>query len=107
MNMNFVKMSAVIMASLGSFHVFATDSIQITVIAMDKAAAVGYLVDGKRIGGLGKTYSGHGPMNKKYSFGYRKRVFGGTDISCGSLVLNKDSKVKLVIKGEQCYSVIN
>jgi hypothetical protein len=107
MNRNFIKISMGIIASIGSFYVFAEDTIRITVIATDKAAAVGYLVEGKRTGGLGKTYSGQGPVNKKYSFGYRKSAFSGSDISCGSLVLNKSSEVKLVVKGERCISVVN
>lgn len=107
MNMNFLKINAVVIASLCSFQVIATSTIQVTVMATDKAAAVGYLVEGKRLGGLGKSYLGHGPVNKKYSFGYRKSAFSGVDISCGSQVLNKDSKVQLVVNGEECHSVVN
>lgn len=104
---NFVKIGVGVIASLSSFYAFSDETIQITVVATDKAAAVGYLVDGKRLGGLGKTYSGHGPSNKEYSFGFRKSAFRGEDIPCGSLVLNKSSKVRLVMKGDRCFSVIN
>jgi hypothetical protein len=107
MKRNFIKTSIAVFGTLSSLHVFADDLIQITVIATDKAAAVGYLVEGKKTGGLGSTYSGKGPVNKEYSFGYRKRVLGGTDISCGTLILNKNSKVQLVTHGEQCHTLVN
>lgn len=107
MNKIFLNLSIGIIASLSSYHLFAGDTIQVTVTAIDKAAAVGFLVDGRRIGGLGKTYSGHGPINKKYSFGYRTSAFSGVDIPCGSTVLNKNSKVKLIIKEGQCHSLVN
>ena len=107
MKRNFIKASIAMVGALGSLHVFADDLIQITVTATDKAAAVGYLVEGKKTGGLGRTYSGKGPVNKEYSFGYRKRAIGGSDISCGTLILNKNSKVQLVTQGDQCHSVVN
>jgi hypothetical protein len=107
MKRNFIKNSLVVIGTFGSLHVFAEDWIQITVVATDKAAAVGFFVEGKKAGGLGKTYSGKGPVNKEYSFGYRNRVIGGDDIPCGTLFLNKNSQVKLVTKGEQCHSIIN
>lgn len=103
----FMKITVVVLATLAFFQVFAADTIQITVIASDKAAAVGFLVDGKKTGGIGHTYSAKGPVNKAYFFGYRKRVIGGTDIPCGTLILNKNSKVQLVTNGDQCYSVLN
>lgn len=107
MNKNFIKIILGLIGSLCSLQLVAEDTIRVTVIATDQAAAVGYLVEGKRTGGLGKSYSGHGPINKIYSFGYRKSAFRGNDIPCGSLVLNKSSEVKLVVKGDRCYSVIN
>lgn len=102
-----IKITVAVFAALSFFQVFAADTIQITVTASDKAAAVGFLVDGKKTGGIGSTYSAKGPVNKAYFFGYRKRVIGGTDIPCGTLILNKNSKVQLVTKGDQCYSVLN
>lgn len=91
--------------TLCSWHVFAEDIIRVTVTATDRAVAVGYLVEGKKLGGLGKSYTGTGPINKKYSFGYRTNPIG-SDIPCGSILLNKHSKVKLVTKGEHCYTVV-
>lgn len=108
LNTKIFRRSAVaVLAVLAFFQVHAADTIQITVIASDKAAAVGFLVDGKKTGGIGSTYSAKGPVNKAYFFGYRKRVIGGTDIPCGTLTLNKNSKVQLITKGDQCYSVLN
>ncbi|RUR07230.1 hypothetical protein ELY15_12365 [Legionella sp. km772] len=105
--MNFIKTLLALFVTLFSGQNFADDLIEITVVATDKAMAVGYLVEGKKLGGLGKTYSGKGPVNKQYFFGYRKNALSGRDISCGSVVLNKSTKVQLVTKGKQCYAIVN
>ena len=105
MKMDFRKVF-VIISSLCFGQVFGNDMIQITVTATEKAMAVGYQVEGKKLGGLGKSYSGQGPINKKYLFGYRKSAMG-RDITCGSLILDKDSEVKLITKGEQCQIVVS
>ena len=105
MNMDFRK-TLITISALFCLQAHADDMIKVTVVATEKAMAVGYQVEGKRVGGLGKTYSGKGPVNKKYSFGYRKHPIGA-DISCGSIILSKSSKVKLITKGEQCYTEIN
>jgi hypothetical protein len=95
-----------IINTLLCWQAHADDTIKVTVTATGKAMAVGYQVEGARLGGLGKTYSGQGPVNKKYSFGYRKYALGA-DIACGSIILSKNSMVKLVSKGEQCYTEVN
>ena len=107
MKMNFIKTLLDLFVTVFSGYSFADDIIEVTVEATDKALAVGYQVEGKKLGGLGKTYSGKGPVNKQYFFGYRKSVMSGRDISCGSVVLNKSTKVQLVTKGEKCYTVVN
>lgn len=109
MKMNFVQTLLAFAALFFSCLSFATseEMIEITVIATDKAAAVGYLVEGKKSGGLGKIYSGKGPTNKQYFFGYREKILAGKDVRCGSIVLNKSSKVQLITKGEHCYTLIN
>ncbi len=107
MKMNFIKIFIAFFITVFTCHAFADDLIEITVIATDKAMAVGFLVEGKKLGGLGKTYSGKGPVNREYFFGYRKNVFRGSDIPCGSSVLNKNSKVQLVTKGGSCYTIVN
>lgn len=81
--------------------------VEVKVVATERAGAVGYLVEGKSSGGLGSYYSGKGPSSKRYVFGYRKQAIGGEDISCGSAILSKNSQVKLIVKGNQCYTVIN
>ena len=105
MKMDF-RTALITISTLFFWQAHAEDMIKVTVIATGKAMAVGYQVEGKRVGGLGKSYSGKGPVNKKYSFGYRKHPIGA-DISCGSLTLGKSSNVKLVTNGEQCYTEIN
>ena len=107
MKRNFVKTFIAFFITVFACNSFADDVIEVTVIATDKAMAVGYLVEGKKLGGLGKSYSGKGPVNREYFFGYRKNPFNGRDISCGSIVLKKNTKVQLVTKGEQCITVVN
>ncbi len=107
MRMNFIKTLLIFYISGFSSYSFADEVIEVTVIATDKAGAVGYLVEGKKLGGLGKTYSGKGPVNRQYFFGYRQNVLTGRDIPCGSVILNKNTKVQLVTKGERCYTVVN
>src|SRR5207253_10007681 len=45
-------------------------------------------------------------FRSKYSFGYRQNAFIGQDIPCGSVLLNKNTKVQLVTKGKHCYSLV-
>lgn len=105
MSMNFTKAWVLSLSFFFTANGFAEDIIEITVTMADKAAAVGYLVEGKRVGGLGKSYSGKGPVHKIYSFGYRKNALTGADIPCGSLTLDKNTKVTLVTQGEQCLVI--
>lgn len=106
MKINFKKASGIFFV-VCSTSIFAQDRIEITVVAPGKAMAVGYKVEGKKAGGLGRTYSGIGPVNKEYFFGYRKNALSGEDIPCGSVVLSKNSKVKLITKDSQCSMLIN
>lgn len=92
--------------ALSCGQVFASDRIQVKVVAKCKAMAVGYLVEGERLGGLGKSYTGKGPINKKYRFGYRKHPIGA-DIPCGTITLNKNSEVELITKDDLCYTVVH
>ena len=82
------------------------DTIKVTVSidAKEKAAGIGYSVDGKAFGGSGSSYSGVGPSNKVYSFGYRKDLKTSKDVPCGTLTLNQDSKVALTVDGQGCHS---
>ncbi|KTC89839.1 hypothetical protein OQJ18_06850 [Fluoribacter dumoffii] len=92
---------------LGSSSLFAANTINVTVTTNDQnAAGIGYAVNGKKIGGSGKTYTGKGPVNSVYSFGYRKNSPNGKDVSCGSHRLKKDSYVFLIAKGNKCRSIV-
>ena len=103
-----IKIFSFTIISLFSLQTFAGDTISITVKTNEKkAAGIGYTVGGKESGGSGKSYVGKGPKNKKYSFGYRKNSIRGTNISCGSSTLTKDSNVILITKNNKCHSVIH
>lgn len=92
--------------SLLSAHAFAADVLKITVKTSERtAAAIGYTVEGKSSGGIGKSYSSIGPKNKQYSFGYRKNSIFGTNIPCGSLTLSEDSTVVLIYQNNECRVV--
>lgn len=83
---------------------WAADRIKITVeIKHKSAAAIGYSVEGRSFGALGKSYLGEGPKNKKYVFGFRKNSIMGADIRCGELTLKKNSTVILEVKGDKCF----
>lgn len=92
---------------MGSSYIFGANTINVTVTTNDQTAAgIGYAVNGKKIGGAGKTYTGKGPINSNYSFGYRKNSAQGKDVSCGSHRLTKDSHVFLIAKGNKCRSIV-
>ncbi len=102
-----LKLAGIMYSLLFSLSAFADDIIHITVKTTETTAAgIGYLVEGKAAGGLGKTYTGQGTKNKQYVFGYRKSLVTGTNIFCGTRVLTKDSTVTLVTKGEKCQVVV-
>ncbi|HHF7365207.1 TPA: hypothetical protein ACPSKY_000300 [Legionella bozemanae] len=91
----------------GSSLIHAAETIRITVTTNDQTAAgIGYMVNGKKTGGPGKFYTGNGPKNNKYFFGYRKKSAQGRDVSCGSHNLTKDSYVILLAKGNRCRSIV-
>lgn len=89
-------------------EIFADDTIRIHVKTNERtAAALGFVVDGKKSGNAGKSYAGKGPTNKKYVFGYRKHSVFGTDVICGSRTLTKDSTVTLVVLGDNCSITVD
>lgn len=104
MKKGYIRFFSSIVIALFSLHGFAANIITISVkTAEKKATGVGYSVGGKEIGGPGKSYTGKGPKNKKYLFGYRKK---SVDISCGAYTLTKDSTVTLISNGNKCHSVV-
>lgn len=86
---------------------FAADSIKITVKTNEKdAAAIGFVVDGKKYGGLGRFYSSKAPGNKEFRFGYRKNSAFGQDVDCGSMVIPQDSTIILVNQDTKCTCIL-
>ncbi|VEB34896.1 Uncharacterised protein [Legionella sainthelensi] len=91
-----------------STDIFANDTIRVHVKTNEKtAAALGFVVEGKKSGTAGKSYSGRGPSNKEYVFGFRKHTPFGDDIVCGSKTLTKDSTVTLVVLGDNCSIIVD
>src|SRR5690348_10785760 len=74
---------------LFSIQAFANETIHVRVKTNEKVAALGFIVEGKKSGMPGQSYTGKGPANKKYTFGYRKQSAFGPDITCGSEILSK------------------
>ncbi|WP_058533469.1 hypothetical protein [Legionella saoudiensis] len=93
---------------MGSSAVFAASNmITVAVTTNDPTSAgIGFAVNGKKIGGAGKSYTGKGPANSTYSFGYRSHSAEGKDIPCGSHTLTRDSQVFLMVKGNKCRSIV-
>jgi hypothetical protein len=105
---HFIKIVSCLTITLFSLQTYADNRISIQVKTSEKTAAgIGYSVGGKELGGSGKSYSGKGPINQRYLFGYRKNSANGPNIQCGSLILTKNSSVTLVTKGNKCQSVLN
>ncbi len=95
-----------IFASLFSMQVSAADIIKVTVKTSEKAAvAIGFTVEAREFGTLGKTYKGKGPVNKEYRFGYKKDSIFGDNVDCGSLTLTKDSTIILIKQDNKCTSL--
>jgi len=104
---NFVILSGCIVLAIFTFSAFA-EEITVSVATNDPtAAAIGFTVNGKESGGAGKSYTGNGPSNQKYSFGFRKKSVRGKNIRCGSLKLTKNSNIVLTKKGNRCHCTIS
>jgi hypothetical protein len=98
--LSFVFFSSTLFASFA-------DKIKVTVVTKEKkAAAIGFQVDGKSHGGIGKKYRGSGPKNAMYSFGYKKNSIWGTDVSCGQLQLSHDVTISLYLQDGLCRALI-
>lgn len=62
---------------------------------------LGFMVNNKRRGGMGIRTTKSGPAHAKYSFGFKQ--YRGSQVSCGSSVLTKDSDVVLYYQGNRCH----
>ena len=88
-------------------QVIAGNTITVTVKTKEKkAAAIGFTVDGKEHGTLGSSYTGKGPINKEYHFGYKTGIIFGENIDCGVLTLTADSTVWLINQDNHCISIL-
>lgn len=102
-----VKILSCITFSLLSLHAFAENTITVNVKAeAAEVAAIGYTVEGKNSGRIGSSYTGKGPKNKEYVFGYRKGAIYGKNIRCGTLTLSENSTVTLVHQDGACRVVV-
>lgn len=100
---NIKGFSCIFLASF-SCHALANDTIEITVKTDEKTAAgIGYSVKGKNFGSVGRSYKGEGPGNKQYTFGYKKDSLAGKNISCGTLILTKNTLVNLIMEKNTCH----
>jgi len=102
-----IKLFSCLIIALFSLNTFATNTIRVNVRTSIQAAnALGFSVDGRRAGSLGRSFSGRGPTNRTYLFGYRTKAPNRKNISCGSHVLTKNSTVTLITKGSRCQSIV-
>lgn len=102
-----IKSSICVLFSLFALSAHATQSINVTVKTNEKSAiAVGFSVEGRHLGGLGKAFSAKGPSQKEYTFGFKKDSIFGENIACGSLLLKKNTTVLMIYQNNQCVSLI-
>ena len=85
---------------------YASEYIKVRVhTEVSNAAAIGFRAAGAEQGGLGRTYSGWGPKNEQYQFGYREDHAFGRNVDCGSLYLTVNQAVTLIKDGEHCIAM--
>lgn len=111
------KLPAYVFTTLWSLNAFSFEhitlpekkhTIKVTIHTHEKnVVGIGCKVEGKKLGGLGNSYTFTGPKNTVYAFGYRKDSHIGPDIACGSLTLNQDSHVFLVMKNSKCHCILD
>ena len=104
-----VTLISCIALTLFSLHTFAAGKrISVTVSTAERSAAgIGFSVNGRNTGGAGRSFTGRGPQNSRYIFGFRQNSVTGKNVSCGSLTLKSNSRVNLVYIGGRCRSVLN
>jgi hypothetical protein len=72
-----------------------------------EVSALGFTVDGKNHGGMGRSYTGKNMPAGNYSFGIRIHGVFGTDVPCyvndkRSVMLNQDATVMLQYSNNKC-----
>ncbi|MBP6918881.1 MAG: hypothetical protein KBB94_08200 [Legionellaceae bacterium] len=77
--------------------------VTVTTDAKD-VAGIGYSINGNSSGQAGSNYSGVGKKGEDHSFGYRKSSNINENIKCGTVRLDKDSNVTLVVDGDSCHA---
>lgn len=103
----YIKSLSCLIITLFSLHSFAANTIRVNVrTGIQAASALGFSVDGTRAGSLGRSFSGRGPANRTYLFGYRTKAPNRKNVSCSSHVLTRNSTVTLVAKGSRCQSIV-
>lgn len=105
-NLNIKALGCAVLV-LSAMQTFAGETIKVTVKTKDKkAAAIGFSVEKKESGSLGKSYTGKGPKDKEYQFGYKLDSVFGPSVYCGALVLTQNSVVNLIKQDGQCQSIL-
>lgn len=88
-------------------------AIQVSVRASSPAvSALGFQVNGKKYGGMGKSYSKSGLPSGSYQFGVRINGVFGTDVPClakgkKAISLSKDTNAILNYSNNRCTVQVN
>lgn len=93
-----------------SFFILNCYAIKVNVQSSSSGVgALGFTVNGKNHGGMGRTYSANGMPVGTYTFGIRAGgALTGTDVGCATssgkktVTLNKDSTAVLKYDGKRC-----
>ncbi|MDX1902343.1 MAG: hypothetical protein SFW66_10160 [Gammaproteobacteria bacterium] len=102
------RYSSIFIALFFMFFSLASYAIQVDVQSTSKdVAALGFTVDGKNHGSMGKKYHATGMPVGVYSFGIRANSIFGKDVACslngqGSVTLQRDTTAVLDYDGNQC-----
>lgn len=88
-------------------------AIQVSVRSSSPAvSALGFQVNGKKYGGMGKSYNKSGLPSGSYQFGVRINGVFGTDVPCfgqgkKAVSLSKDTKATLNYSNNRCTVQLN
>ena len=98
-----------------AFVIFNVYAIQVYVKTLSNdVAALGFTINGKNYGGMGKSYIRNNAPAGSYTFGVRVGGIFGDDVGCmtaqgkDSIMINGNTTAILTYKGKQCtVKVIN